>query len=431
MNFLFFTLITASIATTQPAGLFLGDLAPPVGGVNSNGQEENIAFSGKPMVIGFYSSWDAEAQAFLVRMDKLSKSYAGADIGVVAIAKEQGKSALAAPVPGAMLKQLADPFGVVSNRYMVQTTPQVFIVSAKGYLVFKGGPQDLKELDEKISQLTNLAPAGIADLEFKSKVKTAAMRFARAPAAKEASNRWRPLALHMGQSAQVPIRMFQEPGYQEFQEGIRSGAYEIFNAGPTLCYLGREQYEPLALIERAGKRSYTGITFVSRSSKIKSISDLRGKNVGMVSPNSTSGGIYPRKMMLDAGLKPSRDVRIKWFGSHEKVAEAVKRRWVHAGACFDDCRDLVWTRTAEKHRATRILAYTPPIPGEMIMVRKNLPPAIKAALKKSLLQAAMRVGLLQQISENELPISDIVEAVSTDLNAIGAVLEQVEQESRD
>ena len=177
-----------------------------------------------------------------------------------------------------------------------------------------------------------------------------------------------------GQSAQVPIRMFQEPGYKEFQEGIRNGDYEIFNAGPTLCYLGREKYEPLALIERAGKRSYTGITFVSRSSKIKSIADLRGKNVGMVSPNSTSGGIYPRKMMLDAGIKPSRDVRIKWFGSHEKVAEAVKRRW-HAEHVYD-CRDLVWAR-ALKHRATRILAYTPPIPGEMIMVRKNLPPALK------------------------------------------------------
>ncbi len=431
MNFLFFTLISASIAAPQPAGLFLGDLAPPVGGVNVSGQEENITFDGKPMVVGFYSSWDAEAQAFLVRLDKLSKAYAEADIDVVAIAKEQDQSTLKSPFPGSSLKQLADPFGVVSNRYMVQSTPQVFIVNAKGFLIFKGSSQNFQELDEKLASLTNSEPAGISNLQASSGTSAESMRFARAPAAKEASSRWRPLALHMGQSAQVPIRMFQEPGYKEFQEGIRNGAYEIFNAGPTLCYLGKEQYEPLALIERAGKRSYTGITFVSRSSKIKSIADLRGKNVGMVSPNSTSGGIYPRKMMLDAGIKPSRDVRIKWFGSHEKVAEAVKRRWVHAGACFDDCRDLVWARSVEKHRATRILAYTPPIPGEMIMVRKNLAPAIKEALKKSLLQAAQRVGLLQQISESELPISNIVEAEITDLNAIGAVLKQVEQESRD
>ena len=65
------------------------------------------------------------------------------------------------------------------------------------------------------------------------------------------------------------------------------------------------------------------------------------------------------------------------------------------------------------------------------MVRKNLPPALKAALKSSLLQAAQRVGLLQQISESELPISNIVEAENTDLNSVGAVLKQVEQESRD
>ncbi len=431
MNFLFFTLLTASIAAPQPAGLFLGDLAPPVGGVNASGQEENITFDGKPMVVGFYSSWDAEAQAFLVRLDKLSKAYADAQVNVVAIAKEQGHSALKTPFAGSSLKQLADPFGVVSNRYMVQSTPQMFIVNTKGYLIFKGSGQTFKDLDAKLATMTNKNPAGISNLRASSESTAKSMRFARAPAAKEAASRWRPLALHMGQSAQVPIRMYQEPGYKEFQDGIRNGAYEIFNAGPTLCYLGKDQYEPLALIERAGKRSYTGITFVSRSSKIKSIADLRGKNVGMVSPNSTSGGIYPRKMMLDAGLKPSRDVRIKWFGSHEKVAEAVKRRWVHAGACFDDCRDLVWARSVEKHRATRILAYTPPIPGEMIMVRKNLPPATKEALKKSLLQAAQRVGLLQQISESELPISNIVEAEITDLNAVGDVLKQVEQESRD
>lgn len=431
MHILFLTLITATVGAAEPEGLFLGDLAPPVGGVNESGQEENIALNDQPMLVGFYSSWDANAQDFLVRMDKMAKAFSSAKVRTVAIAREQSHAALKAPAPDSTLLQLADPFGVVSNRYMVQKTPRIYIVNAKGYLIFKGGGEDLQEADEKLASMVKMPPAGVTDLKPTSSSVTQSMRFARAPAAKEASNRWRPLASHMGQSAQVPIKMFQEPGYKEFQEGIRAGAYEIFNAGPTLCYLGREQYEPLALIERAGKRSYTGITFVSRSSKIKSIADLRGKNVGMVSPNSTSGGIYPRKMMLDAGLKPSRDVRIKWFGSHEKVAEAVKRRWVHAGACFDDCRDLVWTRSIEKHRATRILAYTPPIPGEMIMVRKNLAPAIKEALKKSLLQAARRVGLLQQISASELPISNIVEAEITDLTSIGAVLEQVEQESRD
>ena len=182
MNFLLFTLLTASLGTTQPAGLFLGDLAPPIGGVNTSGQEENIAFDGNPMVVGFYSSWDAEAQAFLVRMDKLSKTYFDSNIRVVAIAKEQGQSALQSPFPGSTLRQLADPFGVVSNRYMVQSTPQVFIVNAKGYLIFKGTGQDLKKLDEKLAEMADHSPAGIADLQVSSKTASQAMRFARAPA---------------------------------------------------------------------------------------------------------------------------------------------------------------------------------------------------------------------------------------------------------
>ena len=43
--------------------------------------------------------------------------------------------------------------------------------------------------------------------------------------------------------------------------------------------------------------------------------------LGLVSPTSTSGGLYPKKLLLDAGLRPGKDVRIKWFGSHAKVAK--------------------------------------------------------------------------------------------------------------
>lgn len=432
MNTLTLTFLALTLGSPHSAGLFLSDVAPPVGGVDIQGQEQNLTFDSKPMLVAFFSSWDAGSDNLLLRLQEFSTAYGAKGVRVVAVAKEQNADGLPKPGPKtAGIILMADPFGVLANRYMVTTTPTVFLVNPANRIAFKGGPATLVQADEALGKMLGIPKAGIENMQAAVTTSRKAYRFARAPAAKDAANRWRALALHLGQSSGTDVSMFQEAGYPEFQDGIRAGAYDIFNAGPTLCYLGREKYEPLAVVERAGKRSYTGIAFVPRASKIKSIEDLRGKTVGLVSPHSTSGGIYPRKMMLDAGLKPSRDVRIKWFGSHEKVAQAVKRRWVHAGACFDDCRNFAWSRAQEETRATRILAYTPPIPGEMIMVRKDLPAETKAALKRALIVASARVGLLQKISENELPISNIVEARLSDLNVIGPVLEQVEKESRD
>jgi phosphonate transport system substrate-binding protein len=184
------------------------------------------------------------------------------------------------------------------------------------------------------------------------------------------------------------------------------------------------------LIEREGSRSYTGITFVPRSSSVKSISDLKGKTIGMVSATSTSGGLYPQKLLLDAGLNPGKDVRIKWFGSHAKVANAVKKGWVHAGACFEDCRNLAWKTQQQKTKATRILAYTADIPAELIMIKRSLPEATKKAIRNALTKTGDRNGILTQISKQEPPISAIVEASEKELESVQKVVKQVRSRNK-
>ena len=146
--------------------LSLGDLAPPVGGVNASGQEENITsdekahgrrisiLPGMRRLKHFWFDW--------INFPKLMPTLKST---LWRLRKKQGHSALKSPVPGSTLKQLADPFGVVSNRYMVQSTPQIFIVNTKGYLIFKGDGSSLKDLDEKLSEMTNQSPVGITNLE--------------------------------------------------------------------------------------------------------------------------------------------------------------------------------------------------------------------------------------------------------------------------
>ena len=119
-------------------------------------------------------------------------------------------------------------------------------------------------------------------------------------------------------------------------------------------------------------------------------------------------------------------MRIKWFGSHAKVAKAVRKGWVNAGACFEDCRDLAWASPLEKTKATRIIAYTADIPAEMIMVKRSLSDEQKRLMREALTEAPAQGGILSRISRGEAPISGIVAANDTNLEPIKSVIQQVE-----
>ncbi|MEC9466284.1 MAG: phosphate/phosphite/phosphonate ABC transporter substrate-binding protein [Myxococcota bacterium] len=436
------------------AGLMMGDVAPPLNIVPFDGSELGLAVEqvegavsaesaeAKPepraTILVFFSTWDDGLADFNANLEQMHAYWSQHGVKVIAIARRQDRETINKQLGDSKPPWIlaADTYGVVSRRYQVTKTPHTFVIASDNTVAYQdqGSSIILMRADRILSREMAQDPLGLVVTPPKEAEETtdaAQIRFARAPAVSDSAIRWQPLAAHISEQTNKSVKMVQESGYPAFKDGIRDGSYDLFNAGPMLCYQGREKYEPLVIIEREGNRSYTGITFVPRASRIKSLKDLRGKTIGLVSPNSTSGGLYPRKLLLDAGLRPSRDVRIKWLGSHEQVANAVKRRWVHAGGCFDDCRDLAWKNPSEKVRATRILEYTPKIPGEMIMVRRDIPDEIKEAIRQALLSAPQRQGLLSQLSKGEPPISDIANANQDDVDSVGSVVDQVESERRD
>lgn len=440
-----FSLVVSSLVSSPDLLLQTGDNAPPFSMRDLDGEVfalrdltgPSAAKPGKTVLMVFFATWCEPCKAELPDLRRIEKLWKTREVRVVHVGLSQNAKTL---LPFSLEHKInwpiiPDAFGLLGRRYGVDQLPHLFILNRDGRIAYqKRGldPSLFETLNAQLalatgyeapvvtSKLASNAPKAVVVERFEQKLK-----FARAPSSEDSAARWQPLATYMGEHAKAEINMVQEKAYTHFERGIREVRYDLFNAGPMLCNQASESYEPLALIEREGSQSYTGITFVPRKSPIRSVVDLKGKTVGMVSATSTSGGLYPQKLLLDAGLKPGKDVRIKWFGSHAKVAKAVKKGWVHAGACFEDCRDLAWSSQQKKVSATRILAYTADIPAEMIMVKRSLPEATKVAIRSALAQTAKRGGILTQISQGEPPISAIVAATEEALQSVSAVVEQV------
>lgn len=141
-----------------------------------------------------------------------------------------------------------------------------------------------------------------------------------------------------------------------------------------------------------GKAQYYSAIITRQDSGIKSLKDLRGRTFAFVDPTSASGAIYPKAMLMDAGLNPERDFsRMLYANGHDAVVLSVVKGKVDAGAAY--CNDpqgkqSAWSTLLKdpKERAKiRILAVSKPIPADNLAVRKDLDAAIVRRIKKAFL----------------------------------------------
>jgi phosphonate transport system substrate-binding protein len=387
----------------------------------------------KAVLMAFFATWCEPCKKEIPIVKEVYKAWAPKGVQVVYVGLSQGAKDLEPFAKQVSFEWpvLPDAFGLLGRRYGASQLPHVFIIDAEGRVAFqhRGIAPDLKaELDSQLVRVTGerQSPLSVSAHDAVVRERFARkLRLGRVPAQQASAARWQPLAAYVGELANAEVVIGTEATYDAFEAALKAGKYDIANAGPLVLSEVTDKYEPTARIERQGVPTYQGIVFALRSGGVTRLADLKGKRIGLVSDRSTSGGLYTKLALLQAGLNPDKDVQLVWLGSHEKVAAAVKAGEVEAGGCFEDCRDAAWATDREKATATRIIAYTAPIPGEMIVVRRDLDPKTKQAIRQALLSLNDAAGILAQISQGELPVTAFTAATEKDLVAVQDVVKKV------
>ncbi len=440
-------LLTMALATQITAGhgellLKAGDRAPPFAMRDLNRTIFSIRdHTGKTakepkkaILLVFFATWCKPCMKEIPIIKRIYRRWKGKgrDVEVVYVGLAQGAKELA---PFAKKKKLPwrvvpDSFGLLARRYGASQLPHLFIIDGEGKIAFQHrgiAPELQKTLESQLARVTgqaapeeDAAPAVVDNPRF-----TKTYTLGRAPSSKGSAARWAPLAAFVSEAIDAKVEITTEDSYEAFKTALKVGKFDIANAGPFLCHEVKELYEPVARIERQESPTYFGIIFTKRNSPIRSLADLKGKRIGLVSEHSTSGGLYPKLALIEAGLTPGQDVEIEWLGAHTKVAEAVESGAVDAGGCYEDCRDAVWRNAGKKASGSRILAYTADIPSEMILVKRSLAADTKKRLAIAILGINNAPGIMQQISQGETTVTAVVKATEADLEAVHDVIEKV------
>ncbi len=131
--------------------------------------------------------------------------------------------------------------------------------------------------------------------------------------------------------------------------------------------------------------------FISQTdSGIKTLADLKGKQVSFGSASSTSGHLMPRSFLLDAKIDPDKDFkRVAYSGAHDATIASVVGGRVDAAAL-----DItVWRKFVDEKKVdtskVNVFFTTPPYFNYNWSVHADMPAALRERITRALLDLSM------------------------------------------
>ena len=155
----------------------------------------------------------------------------------------------------------------------------------------------------------------------------------------------------------------------------------------------------IPLVQREEDQRFRSV-FITSDPAIKTLADLKGKDLSFGSPSSTSGHLMPRSFLLQAGVDPDKDFRrVAYSGAHDATVAAVAAGKVQAGAL----NISVWEKfVAEKKvdaAKVRVFYTSPPYHDYNWSVHADMPLALREKLTAALLALSPDTAQGKQILE--------------------------------
>jgi phosphonate transport system substrate-binding protein len=142
-------------------------------------------------------------------------------------------------------------------------------------------------------------------------------------------DRYGPLAEYLTRQTGIKTTLRVASDYAAVIEGQKAGNIHIGYYGPGSYFRAHQQSNGNVIafttnLTTTGATGYYAVGYVKADSPYKSIQDLKGKKLGLVDPNSTSGNFAPRFFMDKQGINPEQFFSAVTFtGSHENAVIAL------------------------------------------------------------------------------------------------------------
>jgi len=222
------------------------------------------------------------------------------------------------------------------------------------------------------------------------------------------TDRYTPFVDYLGRELGTKVTLRVANDYAAVIEGQRAGNIHIGYYGPASFSRARLTGVPTDAfvidVNSDGSKGYYSVFYVLAKSPYQKIEDLKGKNLGLVDPNSTSGYNMPLYTLDKHGIGPDTFfAKTQVTGSHENAVLALAQGTVDVAANWwnaDDDSNL--TRMLNKGMLKnpdgspmkkedfRIVLKSELIINSPTAMLSGLPEELKSAIRTTYLEAAAK-----------------------------------------
>ena len=216
------------------------------------------------------------------------------------------------------------------------------------------------------------------------------------------TDRYAPMTAYLSKALGVPVKLRIANDYAAVIESQRAGNAQLAFYGPASfarAVMTGVKVEPIVNQRHdTGASGYYAVIYVRADSPYRTIEDLKGKNLALVDPNSTSGNQAPRYFLSKAGHPVDTFFgKTVYAGSHENAVLALVQGTVDAAAnLYNTDTDTMVTRMAAKGMLKkpdgsamsqadfRVVFKSDFLPEGPFAMLASLPDALKAQIRAAL-----------------------------------------------
>jgi phosphonate transport system substrate-binding protein len=211
------------------------------------------------------------------------------------------------------------------------------------------------------------------------------------------TERYGPFIEYLAKELGTKVTLRVANDYAAVIEGQRNGSIHLAGYGPASyarAIVTGVKVEPFATTVNAdGTVGYYSVFYVRADSPYRTMDDLKGRNLGLVDPNSTSGNNVPRFALNKLQINPdSYFSHVTYTGSHENAVIALNQKTVDVAANWWNAEDdsnltRMVNKGLVKKEDFRIIYKSELIPNSPYAWLADMPADLKASVSKAFQEA--------------------------------------------
>jgi len=194
-----------------------------------------------------------------------------------------------------------------------------------------------------------------------------------------------PLQAYLTKAMGRPVNVAAPDLYSETLAHLADGSYDFACLGALMYIRSHAWYGVIPLVRRTSDLHLHSVFITGTDSSIHSLADLKGKQFAFGDIDGTSTHLIPYRELMQAGINPETDLKLRYSGSNPATAALVETGVVDAGVLDETIFNSLISDGKLNSNKVRVFYTSRPFVSYVFVARKDVPAAEQERFARALL----------------------------------------------